>query len=508
MNKRQAAIKNSTVGLLSQLIILFFQFWTRRIFVKYLGVELLGISSTFSSILNTLSLAELGFHSAVVYSLYKPIVENDHERINEIVNVLKVIYRSIGIFLIAGGLICCPFLKYVLSGVEISATVYLIFLIQMLNSACSYFLAYKRTLFHADRRGYITKELDTGMTILFSLIKIIVVVKTSNYIAYISLTVLQTIVSNLFVHMISRKAYPYLHRTRFNVVIFKEIWNHVKSLFAGRIASYIYSSTDNLVISAVVGTVSVGYLVNYTTIISSIKTLTGSILSPISPVIGNMLAENSDSVDNEKIFRIYTYIRYVIACTVLIPTIVLLQSFVSVWIGQDYLLPVTIIWLCCFDLYIHLVHSSLCDFINGSGLFKEDKNIEIAGAVTNLAISIILAYRIGMVGVLIGTIISQTVFWICRSRLVYKKCFGEVKNGLSKYWITHIVYIGLFLLVSFLMSIIYQRITIDLFVLRFIIGGICCEAVTMIIHLIVFGKTEEFRQLKSIAGNIVKRKQL
>lgn len=506
MSRQQIAIKNSSVGLISQVVTLFFQFWTRSIFVHYLGVEMLGISSTFSSVLNTLSLADFGFQSAVVYSLYKPLVENDYEKVNEIMNVLKVIYRAIGAFFIAAGIVCCPFLKYILSGVEISFTIYLIFIIQVLNSACSYFLAYKRALFHADRKGYMTKGIDTVMTIVFSLVKVIVVILTSNYIYYITLTTLQTIVSNLYVHVISQKKYSFLRKTGFNNEIFKEIWTNVKSLFVGKIAYYIYSSTDNLVISSIVGTVSVGFLVNYTTIIGSMKTLTGSILSPITPIIGNMLAEEKNSAKNEKVFRLYTYIRYVIACVTIIPTIVLIQSFIRVWIGDDYLLPDVIVWLCCFDLYIHLVHSSLCDFISGSGFFREDRNIEIAGAVSNLVISIFLAYRIGMTGVLIGTIISQSIFWIGRSRLVYKKCFGQVENGLAKYWLTNFVYIVLFFALCLLMSAVYKRITIDVFIIRFILSGICCEGVIFLIHCLVFGRTEEFKQSKNMVQNIVKKK--
>ena len=505
MGRRQIAMKNSAMGLLSQIIILFLQFFTRSVFVKYLGVELLGIGSTFSSVLNTLSLAELGFHSAVVYSLYKPLAENDHEKVNEILNVLKVIYRSIGIFFLIAGILCCPFLKYILSGVEMSATIYLIFFILMLNSSCSYFLAYKRSLFRADRRDYVTKGVDTAMTIVFSVVKVIVVIKTSNYIFYILLTTLQTISSNSLIHLVSRKRYPYLQKTIFSKTIFQDIWENVKSLFIGKIAGYVYSSTDNLVISAVVGTVSVGYLVNYTTVTSSIKTLAGSILAPIAPVIGNMIAEDSDSKKHEQIFRTYSYIRYVIACVTLIPTITLLQSFISVWLGDRYLLSDSIIWLCCIDLYIHLVHSSLCDFINGSGLFRADRNIAIVGALSNLTISIVLVYKIGMIGVLIGTVISQSMFWICRSHVAYKNCFGEVKNGLSKYWFQNIAYFVLFFMESFCLSAVYQHIQVGSFIVRFVIGGICCEAVTLIAHYMIFGRTYEFKQLKSIVLSIMKK---
>lgn len=505
MSRQQIAIKNSMLGLVSQIVTLILQFWTRSIFVKYLGVEMLGISSTFSSVLNTLSLTELGFQSAVVYSLYKPLSERNNDKVNEIINVLKIIYRFIGCFFIVAGIICCPFLKYILSGVKVSITIYLIFLVQVSNSACSYFLAYKRTLLHADRKGYMTKGIDTAMSILFSLVKVIIVIRTSNYIYYAMLTTLQTIISNLFAHVVCQKNYLFLKKTKFNLAIFKDLWVIVKKLLIVQIAYYVYSSTDNLLISSIVGTVSVGYLMNYTTIISSIKTLANSILNPIIPVIGNMLVEESDTVKNEKVFREYTYIRYVIACISIIPVIVLIQSFISAWIGKEYLLSDTIVWLYCLDLYIHFVHSSLCDFINAGGLFREEGRVGIVGAILNLGISIALLYRLGIIGVLIGTVVSQSVLWICRSVVVYKNCFTNVKNGLKNYWLINVKYFGIFLLLSFMMSNVYQRISIGPFFVRFVIGGIVCEVIIFMIQILIFGRTEEYKQLKSMLGNMVKR---
>lgn len=505
MGRQQTAIKNSTVGLLSQIISLAIQFLTRSIFIQYLGVEMLGISSTFASILNTLSLTELGFQAAIVYSLYRPLIENDYHQVNEIMNVLKSIYRFIGCFLIFGGFVCCPFLKFILSGVEVSKTIYLIFLIQVSNSACTYFLAYKRALFHADGKGYINQAIDTVTNIVFSLLKIFVVIKTSNYVYFVTLTTLQTIISNLFINIAIHKKYSFLRKTKFNVGIFKGVWENVKHLFVSKIAFYIYSSTDNIIISTVLGAVSVGYLVNYTTIINSIKTFTGSVLSPITPIIGKMLAEEKDAEKNEKIFRSYTYIRYVIACATIIPIIVLAQSFISAWIGEQYLLSDLIVWLYGMDLYIHLVHTSLCDFINGSGLFKADRNIEIVGAVSNLAVSLVLVYVFGITGVLIGTIVSQGAFWILRSIVVYKNCFRDVKKGFAKYWATNAAYIVLFLIMGILLTMVYQKIKISSFIIRFIVGGILCEIIILLVHIIIFGRTDEYKQMKGMAMNILNK---
>lgn len=497
MDRKSLALRNSSIGLFSQIIAIAFQFITRSVFVKYLGVELLGISSTFSSVLNTLSLAELGFQSAIIYSLYKPLAINDYDTINKIINVLRVIFRCVGIFFIIAGFVCLPLLKYILSEVEINITVYIIFIIQVANSACSYFLAYKRSLLFADRREFITKIVDTTLNVVINIFKIIIVIKTSNYVIYISLTTFQTIVSNLIIHIICGRIYPYLKKTRFDREIFKSIWNNVKNLFLGKLAFYIYSSTDNIVVSALVSTVSVGYMVNYTTIISNLKTLANSVFNPITPIIGNVVATD-DNTNAEKIFNVYTYVRYIIAFVIITPTIVLIQDFIAVWVGKEYLLAQGIVWLYCLDLYIFFVHGPLCDYINTNGLFRDDRNISIIGASCNIIISIFLARIYGIAGVLLGTVISQTIFWILRSFSVYRKVFLDGKKKLLYYWIRNMEYFGVFIVVTILLSVIYTKLTIPNFIVRFVCGGIICEIFSFVVLQMFFGKTMENIYLKNI----------
>jgi len=502
MNRSSLAIRNSTIGLTSQIIAVIFQLITRKVFVQYLGVELLGISSTFSSVLNTLSLAELGFQTAIIYNLYKPLATNDEEQINNTVNVLKVIYRCIGVFFIMAGVVCLPLLKYILSGIEINGIVYTIFLIQVANSASSYFLAYKRTLLFADRREFITKIVDTVLNVIINLIKIYVVIKTSNYIIYISLTLTQTIVSNLIIHLIAKKIYPFLHKAKWDYELFKKIWGNVKNLFVGKLAFYVYSSTDNIVVSALVSTVSVGFMVNYTTIISNLRTLANSIFSPITPIIGNMVAEKGNQKNDEYVCRLYSFIRYAIACVIIIPVIVLIQDFITVWVGKKFMLSNLIVWLYCLDLYIFFVHGPLCDFISVNGMFREDRNIEIIGATTNLISSIILAKFFGIAGVLIGTVFSQVVFWIGRSLIAHRKCFQSEKKTYISYWIRNFKYLVFFIVMSLVLGKVYKWMVVDVFILRFVCGGILCELVVGIGLLIFFGKTEEFQTVY----HVLKRK--
>lgn len=500
------AVRNSAVGLVSQIIAVIFQLVTRSIFVQYLGVELLGISSTFSSVLNTLSLTELGFQTAVIYSLYKPLAESDEEKINDIVNVLKTIYRCIGIFFIIAGIVCLPFIKLILSEVDVTLEIYIIFIIQVINSASSYFLAYKRSLLFADRREFISKVVDTTLNVTINLIKIYVVIKTSNYILYISLTTLQTITTNLIIHLISWKIYPFLHKTKFNFELFKTIWGNVKNLFAAKIAYYIYSSTDNIVVSTIVSTVSVGYMVNYTTITSNLKTLANSIFNPITPIIGNMVAEKDNHVDEEYICRVYTYVRYIIACLIIIPMIILIQDFIVAWVGEQYLLSTFIVWLYGLDLYVFFVQGPLCDFINTNGLFKDERNIEILGAVCNIVSSVFLAHILGIAGVLIGTVFSQMVFWIGRSIIAYKKCFHSSKKAYAMYWVKNAVYFMLFVLCTVILGSIYRIIPIRIVAVKFICGGIMCEIILFAIMFICFRYTQEQKYLITVLKHLIEKR--
>lgn len=504
MNRKQLAIKNSIVSLFCQLLTVVLSFVTRSVFIKYLGVEMLGISSTFTSLLSTLSLADLGFQSAIVFLLYQPLYEKDYNRVNSIIYVLKRIYTVIGCLIIFLGLTCVPFLQNILKGITVTNYVKVLFLVQVASTAVTYFMAYRKTLLFADQRAYVTNAITTITNICFMVLKIVLVVLTSNYLFYVLSTLFQNIVDNGLTDFYDRKCHPYIGKVAFDKGIFREAWKNVKNVFIGRIAGYIYNSTDSLVISMFIGTVDVGFMVNYTTISSALKTIAQSILTPISPLIGNLLVDRNDVEKNEQILRIYTYIRYLIAGIFIIPMVVLMQDFITKWIGNDYLLSLTVVELLGVDLYIHFVHSALCDYIQGQGLFEEDKTIEIIGACSNIIFSICFVYNFGIIGVLIGTVISQSIFWIGRSIIVYKKCFPAVTGSLRKYWIKQVAYIIAFVLITVLIQKIYSHINISVFILRFLISGMICEIVFYVMIMLIFGRSYEHQETVALIKVAIK----
>lgn len=496
--KKKAVIKNSSIGFISQVVTMLFTFVTRSLFIKYIGVELLGLNSTFSSVLTALSLAELGFQSAIVYNLYRPLHDKNTEEVNSIVNILKLIYRGIGIFFIIAVFSLTPFLKSIVTGIEITLIVYVYFWLQALASVCTYFLAYKRAILYADQKEYISKIVDLFFSIVFNTFQCIFLIKFKSYLGYLALKLAQTYVSNFAIHLYCTKHYGYLHKSALDKSRLTKILHDVRDVFASRIASFIYSSTDNLVISAFVSTVSVGFFVNYTTITTSLKTLTSSALSPIIPILGNHLLDAKDTNKREQIFFLDTFIRYFIALMIVIPTAILIDDFITWWVGKEMILDHSIVILLCIDFYIHLVHSASMDFINSAGLFKSDKYIEALGALCNIVTSLILVQHLGIEGVLIGTVVSQVVFWVGRSIIVYRECLHLGVRNYLRYWIKNLCYIIVATVTTAVAHYIYIKIYIKSIIIRFILGGIVLESIIVTIAAVIFWQSSEMKNLRQI----------
>lgn len=495
MNRRKIILKNGFVGLTGQIISEFLQFIVRIFVLRYIGVEVLGISATFTSILQTLSLTELGFQMAVVYYLYQPLNQHDEIKINQILTILKRVYEVIGIIFICMSLACMPILQYILKDIDITITVIAYYIIMSMNIACTYFMAYKRALLLADQKDYISQTVDCLFNVIISIFKIGVIILFRNYIIFLLLQTIQTVGANIVIHLFCKRKYSFLCISKFEMSIFKSISKDVKNVFMGKLAGYVYGATDNLIISSFVGAVYVGYLSNYIVFITAIKKAIGSMFYAMTSIIGNMLTEKSEIKNREITFRKYSYVRYVLASMIIIPWVLFADDAVRILYGAQYILSDFIVVLLAIDLYIHIVYTPCCEYINGSGYFKIDKYIAMFGAGANIITSTCFVLKMGVVGVLVGTVLSQVFFWVGRSSIVYLKIFGLSKKVYFKYISTNVRWIIVLIFQIILFSNIRSKIIMENYTLELIIEFILCEVITIFVQLIVFHVSEEQREL-------------
>lgn len=479
-------VKNSVFGLVLQIFVVLLNIPIRYFFISGIGIEWLGINETMSSVIASFSLAELGLNSIIGYYLYEPIVKKDTEKVNVIVNIYKVIYRWIGCFVIIVSIIMLPFLKYILKGVEINALVYIVFGLLVTNTVFSYFLSYRRVLLEADQKQYIQSRLELLLTLLFSALQLLVLIYAKDYFLFLLLQLLRTIISNIIIHIICGREYRYLKKCKVKWEEIKSVFSDLKNAAGIKIASYVYCNTDNIIISALVSTSTVGYLSNYVIISNYIKNLIRSILYPIYPTIGNVIAEKKH--DKNNIFEIYYFVAFVILGVFIVPMTVLADFFVEGFFGQQYTLHSAVIILLSLDCILDTLQIPIASFINGSGLFRIENRICIVGAFVNLFTSLLLVQKYSFYGVLLGTVISQFVFMILRTYALFKYCIGcERKKIIKHCYLTIKVFITL-VATMVIAQFCFKWIANLPFVWCFIFKGIMCEVLFALSVCILWGK--------------------
>ncbi|MDR6121166.1 O-antigen/teichoic acid export membrane protein [Bacillus sp. SLBN-46] len=129
-------IKNSLLnylsGIATKIISLILNFISRTVFINILGISYLGVNGLMTNVLSLLNLAELGIGTAITFSLYKPIANNDNKKIIILMNFYKKAYRIIGIIVFLVGLILLLFIDLIIKDSGDIENLKLIFLIYIL----------------------------------------------------------------------------------------------------------------------------------------------------------------------------------------------------------------------------------------------------------------------------------------------------------------------------------------------------------------------------------------
>lgn len=506
MSNSRVVIKNSSIGMIAQICSMVIGFYSQRIFLRYLGLEIIGINSVITETLGFLSFAELGVGTAISFRLYKPLVQNDTKTLSTLMQIYRTLYRIIGIVVFVLGLLLMVFLPIFINDASFDITfICTAYLVQLTATASSYFFAYKRSLIFVDQKQFVCKIVDIFCNIVFSLFRIVILIAFRNYHIYLFLQLFQTITGNLILSFYCDRNYSFAKiksNEKFKGI--NDLFGDAKDVLIGKIAGYAYSSTDNLVISTFSGITLAGGFSNYTYVTNAVKHLTYSITDSIVATIGNNV-QLKESKENLGIFRKYTFIRYVLANITATGLCISADAFVGFAFGSQYIMDYIILYLIAFDIYIGIVYGPICEFTTVLGYFKYEKYINILGAAINLGLSIGLVQSMGITGVLIGTVVSQLFFWITKSALLYWKYFQSMAD-FCQIWNKYISYTILTTLQVFLLHLIKQTFFYGKYnFLTFLIEGTASITVSSMAISICFGRTEEFKYMMSIIKSIFQK---
>lgn len=499
MSRLRSSSKNVFFGMLQQFITLILTFVTRTVFIKYLNIELLGVNSLFSNILTVLSIADLGFGTAILYSMYKPIAEKDEKKLCELMNFYKKIYTKIALIIFIIGISLLPFLKYLIKENNID-NIELYYLLFLIDSVVSYLYAYKVNIINADQKTYIIKEYTLVFYIIRSILQCIVIIIWKNFFIYLLIQILTTMSINIYGAYIAKKMYPFINnKGELDNEEKNKIIDNVKSLFIYKIGGVILNNTDNILISSILGVAIVGYYTNYYTIINAISSITLIIFSTITYSVGNLVASDSKKKQYE-IFKKLEFFVTILFSFTSITLVILMDDFIKCWLGSEYIIDFPTVIAIVLNFYMYGVLNSIFMYRDTTGLFNKTKYLSIITSIINIMLSIVLGNIIGLFGIIIATAISRllTSFWY-EPYTLHKIYFSKSTKNYFKFRILNIFYS---VCISCILFIIFKKFQVDNW-LDFIIKGIFTGFLIIISMILIYRKNSEFKYYINLFKNIL-----
>lgn len=489
MSRRKQSIKNILSGIISQLILALLSLFTTKIIKNNLGFEYLGLNGVFSNIISFLSLTELGIGSAIVFALYKPLAEKNENEILSLMQFYKKAYQIIAIIVLLIGLILFPFIPNIVKSDLNNSYILFIFSLFLLNSVLSYFLSYKQSLISADQKNYILTFYSLLFNISSKIIQLLTVIIFNNYVLFLLISIISTLILNIVLSQKANKLYPYL-KSKNNIPLAKEkkdlIINKTKAMFLHSIGNYVISGTDNIIISSFLGVILVGKYGVYISIINMVLSFTNQFFNGIRSSVGNFIAEKN----NIEQYALYKKIENINSCfQIFIPVClaVLFNPFISWWLGQDAMLSNTAVYLLSFNTFIVILRKPVHSFKTTSGLFEKDRYAPVIESILNIIISILLANKLGIEGVIIGTIVSCLLVPVWYTPFIVFKYLFQ-KNFII-YFIRHFINFLISLLLIIVLRKILSFIHLDNIFLQLLVYFIITIFLTLGIILLLYGKS-------------------
>lgn len=498
MGRIQKAGKNIIFGYLSNLVILLLNFIQRTVFIYVLGRTLSGVNGVYAGVLSVLSLTELGIGTALNYSLYKPVAEQNYEKIKSYMRFYKRAYLTIAGVIAVLGIAISPFLKYILKnpGSLTIRELTLYYYLFLFNTVISYFVTYKYSLVNAEQKNYIQTNITTLTKLATALVQITVLLFTRNFLIYLLAQSVVELLQKFFVTRYLNRLYPYLLEKDVAPLTAEEtnvIATKTKALICSKVGDVARLQTDQIIISSFVNVDTSAVVDNYIYIITYAGNFINIIFESVISGFGNVVATESKE-RQYLLFRVYRFFACWLFGFGAVGFYHLLSPFIGgLWLrAEGWTLPQMTVALLVMDFYLKGGRTVLFNFKIASGLFEQDRFLPLIQGAVNLLLSIVLVMKIGVTGVYVGTLVSGILANLIRPGIIYKVCFDRKPWGYFRdsLWYMLVVF-GVGAAVAPIRSLVMEEVTI----LTFVLMGLIITVLYNLVFLAVFHRTEEFSYL-------------
>jgi O-antigen/teichoic acid export membrane protein len=478
----------------------------RVFFLHYLNQTYLGLNGLFTNVLTMLSLVELGVGPAMAYSLYKPLADRDTERIKSHMAFYKKAYITIGLAIALLGLLFLPFYTVFMDEVPDIPHLNVIYLLFVANTVVSYFYSYKRSLIVCDQKKYIETTVHYGAYFILNVVQIIFLALTKNYVVFLVLQVLSTWLENLILARKADKLFPYLKEKNVKPMDKTDsqvIFRNVAAMSMHKIGAVVVNSTDNILISKLIGLATAGLYSNYYTIIHPLQTITNQIFESIVASVGNLTAtvKGGNLGHLKETFNDVFFFAFWIFTFCSICLLNLLHPFIEfIWLrNSGWLLDQRTLYVLVLNFYLYGMRRPVLTFRDATGAFWNDRFKPIFESIINLVASIFLAKRLGISGIFLGTLVSTvtTSLWVEPLVLYHNVFYLPLKDYFVRFFGYTAVGVAICIVTTWLCNLVGYSLLSILF------RGLLCVIVPNLLLLLVFHRTKEFRYFWTLAKGML-----
>ncbi len=502
IERTKNATRNIIWGVTEKIITILLPFTTRTILIKVLGAEYLGLNSLFTSILQVLSISELGISSAIVFSMYKPIAEDNNELLSALLNLYRKVYVIIGTVILTAGLAIMPFLPRLIAGEnDTNVNIYVLYLVYLSNTVLSYFLfAYKQALFSAYQRNDLISKRSALVSFISNGLQIALLLIFKNYYLYVIIIPVATIITNILNALLAKKMYPNVKcKGLVSASEKKEIKKRIVGLLSFKIYGVVYTSVDTIVISSFLGLIPLAIYNNYFYVQTAISGFLTIITASITAGIGNKMITNSKE-DNYVDFMNFTFINGWISSWCAVCLVVLYQHFMKTWVGEDLSFPFATMVLVVLFFYLSRVTTMSFTYREAAGLWWQDRFRPLVATGVNLLLNIVLVRFIGMNGVLLSTVVCTVFINVPWGTIVLFNNY--FKRSPKEYFVRIILYVLLTAIVSSVTLLICNCLPSFGWGIM-IIKMVLCIIVPNLLFWLIFKHFKEYSYFKKLLGRLV-----
>lgn len=508
MERTKNAGRNIVFGIIQKIYAIIMPFVIRTAMIHVMGVQYLGVNGVFTSILSVLNLAELGVGSAISYSLYKPIAEDDTRKIRALMALYKKYYRIIGIVILVAGMAIVPVLPNMIKmdTVPQDVDIYILYFLNLGATVLSYWLfAYKNALIGAHQRGDICSKISIASSTITYMLQLLVVCLVKNLYVFSAVVLLVGIINNVITAIIADRMYPqYKPEGNLEKEEVRDINKKVRDLFTSKIGGVVYNSADTMVISAFLGMQVLAVYQNYFFVQQSIADVIQIVIMSCMAGIGNSLVVESKEKNYNDLNK-FTFIINWISGFCMICLLNLFQPFMELWTGPDLMLDFRVVICIAIYFYVMRFNNLLNLYKDSGGMWREDRFRPLVCSLANLVVNLILVRYIGIYGVMLATVFSSVVIgmpWLLHN--LFTVMFE--RRYLKGYVLKILKYVIVTVFMALLMQLICDKIVFTNLWITFFVRGIVCAVVVNGIYYLMYRKTVEFKQSVVILNKLTKGK--